>query len=106
MTDHEMFYAQLQNQEKILNKWDSRLSGIEKALTELALQGKDISYLTGQLNTLWRKYDELLAPGGALDQMKNHQSACPGDDLKRSINQVWGAIGLIGLLIGALKIWG
>lgn len=105
MTDHQMIIDELKQQRDLISKQTDRLSGIEKALSEIAVQGKDINHLHTQVNGLWRKYDEVFNPNGIIAQMKNHQASCPKDDIKTAINRQWVAIGLIFTLIGILKLW-
>lgn len=106
MTDTDLILDKLDAQEKAFSKMDTRLTGIEKAVTDMAVQKKEIDFLTQQMNALWRKYDSLCGADGFINQIKNYQSGCPGESLKTSIAQLWGAIVLIVGLIGAIKIWG
>lgn len=99
MTDHDSLFAELRN----LN---DRLSGIEKTLSAIAVQEEKISALRAQVDGIWRKYDTEFGPQGTITAIKMYQAACPADSFKRNIAQMWGAIGLIIALIGAIKIWG
>ncbi len=99
MTDHDSLFAELRN----LNE---RLSGIEKTLSSIAVQEEKISALRAQVDGMWLKYDTEFGPQGTITAIKMYQAACPAESFKKNIAQMWGAIGLIIALIGAIKIWG
>lgn len=99
MTDHDSLFAELRS----LN---DRLSGIERTLSMIAVQEEKISSLKSQVDVMWRKYDAEFGPNGSVTAIKLYQAACPAESFKRNIAQVWGAIGLVIALIGAIKIWG
>ena len=46
----------VQNQGKLLEKQDEKLSRIEDAVTKIPVQEKDIIHLGAQVDALWRKY--------------------------------------------------
>jgi len=110
MTDHDALFTQMQNQGKLLEKQDEKLSRIEDAVTKIPVQEKDIIHLGAQVDALWRKYDSFLGPDGSLSAIRSHQAACPAESLRQSIVQLWtvGGIAFAALvaLIGAIKIWG
>lgn len=99
MTDHDSLFAELRS----LNE---RLSGIERTLSMIAVQEEKISSLKSQVDGMWRKYDAEFGPNGSVTAIKMYQAGCPADSFKRNIAQIWGAIGLVIALIGAIKIWG
>ena len=106
MPDTNLILSKLESQEKAFNKMDSRLTGIEKAVVNMALQKKDIDYLTMQNTALTKRFDNLYASDGAITKLQDCANNCPKSELKSSLNKLWGALALIIALIGALKIWG
>jgi len=106
MTDTDLILSKLETQEKAFNKLDRRLTGIEKAVIDMALQKKDIDYLTMQYSALTKRFDNLYAPDGAISKLQDCANDCPREELVASVNKLWGALALIIALIGALKIWG
>ena len=99
MTDHQDIMAKL-------DKQDDRLASIEKVVVDIALQKKDIDYLTMQITVLTKRFDNLYSPEGAITKLQDCANACPREELVASVNKLWGALALIIALIGALKIWG
>lgn len=106
MTDHDALLAQLMSQEKILEKLSGQFDELRKEVSQVAVQRKEIDHLDSQINALWRKFDALNEPNGILTRMRDHQSSCPGDSLKASNRNLWGAIGLVITLIIGLKVFG
>ena len=106
MPDTNLILSKLDSQEKAFNKMDHRLTGIEKAVIDMALQKKDIDYLIMQNTALTKRFNNLYAPEGAITKLQDCANDCPKDELNASINKLWGALFLIGALIGAIKIWG
>jgi len=106
MQETNLILSKLESQEKAFNKMDSRLTGIEKAVVNMALQKKDIDYLTMQNTALTKRFDNLYASDGAITKLQDCANNCPKSELKSSINKLWGALFLLGSLIGAIKIWG
>lgn len=104
MTDHEALFSMLAQQGKLLEQQTDKLTNIEKALTTIAVQGTEIDHLEGQINKLWQNYDKVWGPGGTLEKMKTYQASCPAEALKRTVAQLWVAIGLVVTLIGTMKI--
>ena len=106
MTDHDALFSKLMNQEKLMEKLSTQFDELRKEVIQVAVQRKEIDHLTDQVNALWRKIDGMNEPNGILSRIREYQGACPGDALKRSISALWGAVGLVIALIGAIKIWG
>jgi len=104
MTDNDVLLLKLETQEKAFVKFDERLAGIERAVVEMALQRKDIEYLTMQDAAISKRIDNLYAPDGAITKLQECANACPKKDLTTSINTLWGAVGLLVALIGVLKL--
>jgi len=104
MVDADVLLLKLETQEKAFGKLDERLAGIERAVVEMALQRKDIEYLTMQDAAISKRIDNLYAPDGAITKLQECANACPKKDLTASINSLWGAIGLLVALIGVLKL--
>jgi hypothetical protein len=71
MTDHDSLFAMLEKQ-------NSKLENIEKSLTILAVQGKEISHLESSVNKLWESYDKIFGPDGVMAEIKTYQASCPG----------------------------
>lgn len=106
MTDHDTLYAAIETQRKILDKQTVDIEFIKATIATIAVQEEKIITLKNQLNTLGCKYDKAFSPDGIVMQVLNYQAGCPGESLKRSIMQIWAAMGGIVALIGAIKIWG
>lgn len=104
--DTAVILEKLEHQENMFNNFNHRLTGIEQAVTDLAVQKKEIDHLTQQLSVLWKKYDNLCSADGLLHTIKNYQASCPRDEIKNNLARQWGVIGMIIALIGALKLWG
>lgn len=106
MTDHDTLLEKLEQHGRILERQTVKLEQIETSLTTIAVQAKEINHINDQLKKLWDNYDKSFGPEGVIAGIKTYQASCPGEALKTSIKQLWGAIFLIVALIGAIKIWG
>jgi len=72
-----------------LEKIEIKVNEIKEAVTEMAVQNERIINLQTQINshqvqidTMWAKYDALIAPDGVLPKIRNFQSSCPRDQIK------------------------
>ena len=99
MTNHDEIYS-------LLNQLSTRLSGIEKTINTIAVQEEKINSLKTQVDGMWKKYDKTFGPDGPIVQLKEHYASCPKENIKINIARQWVAIGFIGTLITALKLWG
>ena len=106
MTDHDAILESQKYQEKILEKQSVQLENIEKSLVALAIQGKDIVHINGQIEAIWKKYDIAFGPDGTISKLQICAANCPKDELEKSISRQWVVILFILTLIGALKLWG
>jgi len=68
---------------------DERLSSIEKkiddiqrAISIMAVQAEKISQMQLQLNSLWKKYDDLCGPEGTVQDIRQFQAGCPRTQVK------------------------
>lgn len=106
MTDHNILFEKLEQQEKILTKQTEELSYIKQALIDIKVQGKEIVHLNNQIDALWKKYDTAFGPEGTIAKLQAKASSCPKDEVRTALTRQWAAIALIVALIGALRIWG
>lgn len=106
MTDHEALYQAIKSQEKILEKQSEKLSNIEKSLVTMAVQEKEISYMTMQIQGLWKKYDQEFGPGGTVQRLQDCAASCPREQVKNNLARQWVAIGAIIALMAAIKLFG
>ena len=70
MTDHDAILESQKYQEKILEKQSIQLENIEKSLVALAIQGKDIVHINGQIEAIWKKYDIAFGPNGTISKLQ------------------------------------
>ena len=61
MTDHDVLYVKIDQQNEVLKELTEQLSKLEEALLKIPIQAKDIEYMTIQINALWKKHDENFA---------------------------------------------
>lgn len=90
------------NHALILQKLDQqseRLSSIENAVSKIAVQEEKIEAIREQVTGLWRKYDYAFGPDGIISRIKNHQAACPRDEVKSALARQWAAIGIIATIM-------
>ena len=106
MTDHDAILESQKYQEKILEKQSVQLENIEKSLVALAIQGKDIVHINGQIEAIWKKYDIAFGPDGTISKLQICVANCPKDELEKTLSRQWVVILFILTLIGALKLWG
>ncbi len=98
----------LENIEKMLDRQAQDLVDIKTTLSSIAVQDQRLQTLEKSSDTLWRKYDELAAPEGIIQNMKAFQASCP----RATIRWVWVclvpmAATQILVAIGLIKIiWG
>lgn len=90
MTDHDLLYSKLDQQEKILNKQTEELSGIRLALIDIKVQGKEIFHLNSQLSALWSKYDEAFGPEGIITALNIKANICAKTE--NDINSLNGSL--------------
>lgn len=72
-----------------------RLSSIESALKDMAVQANQITNIQQQVGSLWNKYDYAFSPDGIVQQIERRQSACPGKQVPR----LWWAVGILATLL-------
>ena len=77
-----------------LEKMEKKVDKIETAVGLIAVQTERINNISGQVNSLWAKYDDAFGPDGVITQVKNFQASCPRDNMKDVINRQWKVIGL------------
>ena len=106
MTDYETLFAHLQQQAQILDRQTNKLEKIERALTEIAVQEKEIVHINKQISKLWEKYDIAFGPNGIVPGLKAYQASCPEESLRKSMTHLWTALGILAAVIGALKLLG
>lgn len=106
MTDHDSIFTILKQQERILASQTAQLSNIERSLVTMAVQGKEIMHLNGQIDALWKKYDTAFGPDGTVSKLQACAASCPRENVKTNLSMQWVAIGSIIALLGVLKIWG
>ena len=106
MTDHNHIIDKIEFQSKLISDQGDRLKNIERLLSNIAVQEERIMSLKSRVDALWRKNDEFFSPDGTLSKIQATLSACPKNDLRNQIKLQWTAIGLIVVLIGAIKLWG
>lgn len=99
---------------RLSDKVDGRLQGIEKTLTTIAVQQTEIRQIRGELSAVWGKLNDLSKPDGTISIIKDHQAKCPRftinerfDDLEKvhneSITQIRWVFGGIGTVIAGIS---
>lgn len=94
----ELILEKLENLKEQYEKTDEKVEKIIVTVGLIAVQSKQIDGMQVQLRTLWMKYDDAFKPEGTISTIKQFQASCPRDDMKRSINRIWWAIGLLATL--------
>lgn len=107
MTDNgdsvEIILQKLDQQAQLIADQGSRLSGIERTLSAMAVQEEKIVNIKGQLSAIWAKYDKAFGPEGTIANIRAHQAACPKDYVESAVTRQWVTIGLLATIItGAL----
>jgi len=82
-----------------LDGQDDRLAGIEKAISQIAVQDEKILNLQSQVNALWKKQDAYFGPKGVVSELKNNQANCPKDRVKTLETRSWGLMVSILLMV-------
>ena len=97
-TEYQAVLSQLHIQSRQLNK-------IESLLIENATQNLKIADLEGHVETMWKKFDDLVQPNGILSTIQQVQAACPGRAIQKEVNQIWRAVGAVVAALLSLFGW-
>ena len=101
MPELAVVLEKLNNIESVQIEKGSSLKTLSDAVVKMAVQNEQITSIQGQLNSLWRKNDELTKPEGTIANIKEHQARCPEKEMHRTFKWVWGVISIhSGLLMG------
>ena len=93
-----------------LERMEEKMDKIETTVQLIAVQEERINNLSGQINSLWLKYDTAFGSNGVITEVKNWQASCPRDTIretltvqwtvmKNAISQQWIVIGLLSSVI-------
>lgn len=113
MESDEQFKELHRKLAKLEEKFDSRLGSIEKALNTIAVQQTEINQIRGEVQGLWKKWDELSGPSGTISRIQAHQAQCPrrefegrfknaSDDLDRHVAWTRWMFGGTGAILAAI----
>lgn len=83
-----------------LENMERRLSGIETAVTAIAVQDTKIINIQDQVSALWKKYDHTFATDGPISKISSHQASCP----RTQIKGLWWAIGILASVFGSTLV--
>jgi len=91
-----------------LDQMEKKVDKIETAVGLIAVQTERINNISGQVHSLWEKYDDAFGPDGVVIQTRNFQASCPRDEIKETISRQWVAIGILATAVtgGLLKAFG
>jgi len=82
-----------------LDQMEKKVDKIETAVGLIAVQTERINNISGQVNSLWSKYDEAFSPEGILNQVKNFQASCPRDQIKNDLSKQWKVLLLLSTVV-------
>ena len=83
-----------------LDEHGEMLKAINKSMHVMAVQDQKILEMQSNIQALWRKYDDLCAPNGIINQVISWQAGCPRKQLKF----LWWAIVGIGVPMAILTL--
>ena len=90
-----------------LEQLEQKMDKIETAVELIAVQSERINNISGQVNSLWKKYDAAFAPNGVINKITQFQAACPLHSIQTSVRKqdfmIKGQWCVIGLLITILS---
>lgn len=75
-----------------LNKTDRRLSRIEEALSQLAVQNARLHRLEKDVCHVTKNWNDFAKPDGTLSKIMLFQAKCPGPEIKSQITRLWVAV--------------
>lgn len=95
----EIILQKLDQQAQLIADQSGRLSGIEKALSAMAVQEEKIVSIQRQMSAIWEKYDKAFGPEGTIANLRAHQAACPKVNVESAVARQWVAIGLLATIV-------
>jgi uncharacterized protein YaaW (UPF0174 family) len=87
-----------------LEQMEKKVDKIEGAVSLIAVQTERINNISGQVNSLWAKYDTAFEPGGVVNQIKTFQAGCPRQTIKDTFSRQWVIIGLLATTVVGIAL--
>jgi hypothetical protein len=100
MADMDVIIHRLDAMQDTLKDHGETLKLLADTSTAMQLQQQSITYLTSQCVEIWSKLDALTGTEGVISKIRDYQSHCPKDEMHRTFNWMWGAVGFELVLIG------
>jgi len=102
MTDLDIIVTKLQNIENVQKHQSEDIKEMSKSFAVLAAQSEQINSIQMQISALWKKYETITGVDSVIEKLREHQKDCPKDEMYRTFNWMWAAIGVHSIVLIAI----